>query len=157
VQNKHKQKIGILGGGQLGKMLCQAGSKMGLDISVLEKDHSFPAYQVCSSFVCGDITSYDDVISFGSKMDIITIEIENVNVEALEDLEKAGKKVYPSASALKIIRDKKCSMKPVAYRLQILNWQKEKTKSYNGLKIQNLRYHLCRSLVQKDMMVKEFM
>jgi 5-(carboxyamino)imidazole ribonucleotide synthase len=106
VQNKHKQKIGILGGGQLGKMLCQAGSKMGLDISVLEKDHSFPAYQVCSSFVCGDITSYDDVISFGSKMDIITIEIENVNVEALEDLEKAGKKVYPSASALKIIRDK---------------------------------------------------
>lgn len=106
MQNKHKQKIGILGGGQLGKMLCQAGSKMGLDISILEKDHSFPAYMVCSSFECGDITSYDDVMSFGSKMDILTIEIENVNVDALEDLEKAGKKVYPSSAALKIIRDK---------------------------------------------------
>jgi len=106
VQNKHNQKIGILGGGQLGKMLCQAGSKLGLDISILEKDHSFPAFQVCSSFECGDINSYDDVIRFGSKMDIITIEIENVNVDALADLEKAGKKVYPSSAALKIIRDK---------------------------------------------------
>jgi 5-(carboxyamino)imidazole ribonucleotide synthase len=106
VQNRLNQKIGILGGGQLGKMLCQAGSKLGLDITILEKDHSFPAFQVCSSYVCGDITSYDDVMRFGENMDIITIEIENVNVDALADLEKAGKKVYPPTDALRVIKDK---------------------------------------------------
>lgn len=104
--DKLRQKIGILGGGQLGKMLCQAGSKLGLDIHILEKDTSFPAAQVCSTFVCGDITNYDDVFTFGKEMDIITIEIENVNVEALEALEALGKKVYPQPAALKIIRDK---------------------------------------------------
>jgi 5-(carboxyamino)imidazole ribonucleotide synthase len=106
ILGKINQKIGILGGGQLGKMLCQAGSKLGLDISVLEKDTSFPAAKVCSSFICGDITDYNDVYSFGKEMDIITIEIESVNVEALEALEALGKKVYPQPSALKIIRDK---------------------------------------------------
>lgn len=104
--DKLKQKIGILGGGQLGKMLCQAGSKMGLDLHILEKDHSFPAAQVCPSFTCGDITNYDDVMRFGANMDIITIEIENVNVDALIELQSEGKKVYPQPEALKIIKDK---------------------------------------------------
>ncbi len=104
--NKIRQKIGILGGGQLGKMLCQAGSKMGLDISILEKDSSFPAYNVCNQFICGDINNFDDVVSFGKNMDIITIEIENVNIRALEYLEDHGVKVYPPTAALKIIRDK---------------------------------------------------
>jgi 5-(carboxyamino)imidazole ribonucleotide synthase len=105
-QSKLNQKIGILGGGQLGKMLCQAGSILGLDISILEKDKTFPAASVCTSFVCGDITDYDDVVRFGINMDVITIEIENVNTDALEALEKLGKKVYPPSSALKIIKDK---------------------------------------------------
>lgn len=105
-QSKLNQKIGILGGGQLGKMLCQAGSILGLDISILEKDRTFPAASVCSSFVCGDITDFDDVMRFGINMDIITIEIENVNTDALEALEELGKKVYPPSSALKIIKDK---------------------------------------------------
>ncbi|MBC7885363.1 MAG: 5-(carboxyamino)imidazole ribonucleotide synthase [Saprospiraceae bacterium] len=104
--NKFSQKIGILGGGQLGKMLCQAGSKLGLNIAVLEKDLSYPAANVCRDFVCGDITNFDDVVSFGKDKDIITIEIENVSISALETLETLGKKVYPSPSALKIIRDK---------------------------------------------------
>lgn len=104
--DKINQKIGILGGGQLGKMLCQAGSKLGLDLYILEKDKTFPAAQVCASFVCGDITNYDDVMAFGKEMDIITIEIENVNIEALEALEGMGKKVYPKPSSLKIIKDK---------------------------------------------------
>lgn len=105
-QSKLNQKIGILGGGQLGKMLCQAGSILGLDISILEKDKTFPAASVCSSFVCGDITDFDDVMRFGINMDVITIEIENVNTDALEALEELGKKVYPPSSALKIIKDK---------------------------------------------------
>lgn len=101
-----RQKIGILGGGQLGKMLVQAGSKLGLDLHILEKDHSYPAAQICSSFTCGDITSYEDVMNFGKSMDVLTIEIENVNIEALENLEKMGKKVYPQPAALRIIKDK---------------------------------------------------
>ena len=87
-------------------MLCQAGSVLGLDISILEKDMTFPAASVCSSFVCGDITDFDDVMRFGINMDVITIEIENVNTDALEALEELGKKVYPPSSALKIIKDK---------------------------------------------------
>ncbi len=104
--SKLNQKIGILGGGQLGKMLCQAGSILGLNISILEKDTSYPAASVCTSFVCGNITDYDDVMDFGMKMDVITIEIENVNTDALEALEQMGKKVYPPSAALKIIKDK---------------------------------------------------
>lgn len=103
---KINQKIGILGGGQLGKMLCQAGSKLGLSLHVMDKDESFPAYKVCADYTCGDITSYEDVMAFGKDLDIITIEIEHVNIKALEDLEKAGKKVYPSPAALNIIKDK---------------------------------------------------
>jgi 5-(carboxyamino)imidazole ribonucleotide synthase len=105
-KNKLDQKIGILGGGQLGKMLYQAGSRLGLDISILEKDATYPAATVCPNFFCGDITDYDDVLRFGQQMDIITIEIENVNVAALQSLEKAGKKVYPQPALLKIIKDK---------------------------------------------------
>jgi len=105
-QEKLNQKIGILGGGQLGKMLFQAGSKFGLQISILDKDISFPAAQVCPSFVCGNIADYEDVLRFGKDLDIITIEIENVNIQALETLEKMGKKVYPQPSVLNIVKDK---------------------------------------------------
>lgn len=106
MQNKLSQKIAILGGGQLGKMLIQAGSRLGLDIAVMDTDKSYPAASICANYVCGDIKNYDDVISFGSNADIITIEIENVNVEALEELQKRGKKVYPQPEILKIIKDK---------------------------------------------------
>ena len=106
MEQKISQKVGILGGGQLGKMLCQAGSKMGLNLYVLEQDETFPAWSVCPNFTKGDITSYNDVMAFGKDMDIITIEIENVNIEALEALRKMGKRVFPSPAALNIIRDK---------------------------------------------------
>jgi 5-(carboxyamino)imidazole ribonucleotide synthase len=106
MHNTIQTKIGILGGGQLGKMLCQAGSRLGLDISILEQDQSYPAASVCSQFVSGDITKFDDVVSFGLSMDVITIEIENVNIQALEYLEMQGKKVFPPTKALKTIRDK---------------------------------------------------
>lgn len=87
-------------------MLLQAGSRLGLDMTAMDKDQSYPAAFICPGFVCGDIQDYDDVLNFGLQKDIITIEIENVNVDALEELVKHGKKVYPQPDILKVIRDK---------------------------------------------------
>ncbi len=101
-----RQKIGILGGGQLGKMLCQEASKLGIRLHVLEKDDSFPSAGVCPDIVYGDFKNYDDVLAFGREMDVITVEIEAVNTEALHQLEKEGKPVYPQASLLDLIKDK---------------------------------------------------
>lgn len=100
------QKIGILGGGQLGKMLYQAGSKLSLDIHIMENSLECPSALVCPKLTLGNITDYDDVVAFGEDKDIITIEIENVNVKALIELEKRGKKVFPSPATLEIIKDK---------------------------------------------------
>lgn len=100
------QKIGVLGGGQLGKMLAQAASPMGIQLYILDKDRSFPAGQVAPHFTEGNFKDYDDVMAFGSDKDIITIEIEEVNTDALVDLEKMGKKVYPQPSIVSLIKDK---------------------------------------------------
>lgn len=99
-------KVGILGGGQLGRMLLQEAANYPVTVSLMEKDPACPAAKLCHHFKQGDITNYDDVISFGKEMDAITIEIENVNVEALIDLEKQGCKIYPRPSALKTIKNK---------------------------------------------------
>ncbi len=99
-------KIGILGGGQLGKMLIQAGHNLGLNIRVMDKDPYFPAGKVCRNFLEGDFKGYDDVMFFGSSCDILTVEIENVNTKALADLEKKGVKVFPQAHILDLIKDK---------------------------------------------------
>lgn len=106
MENKLNQKIAIIGGGQLGKMLIQAGSRLGLSLSVMDTDRDFPAAFVCSEYVCGDIRNYDDVLAFGMNADVITIEIENVNIEALEELQRRGKKVFPQPEVLKVIKDK---------------------------------------------------
>ena len=101
-----KIKIGVLGGGQLGKMLYQAGSRMSMHISCLESSTDVPAAIVCPNMVKGDITNYDDVLKFGSDKDVVTIEIENVNTDALYALEEKGIKVFPQPSLLEIIKDK---------------------------------------------------
>ena len=100
------KKIGILGGGQLGKMLCIEATRLDLEIHILDKEVSYPAAHLCSKFVKGDFTKYDDVLAFGKDLDIITIEIERVNVAALKKLEEMGKEVYPQPAALEIIQDK---------------------------------------------------
>ncbi len=100
------KKAGILGGGQLGRMLLQAAANYPVETFVLENDPECPAAHLCHHFVKGDITNYDDVYNFGKGLDAITIEIESVNLEALERLESEGKSVYPKPAALKIIRDK---------------------------------------------------
>jgi 5-(carboxyamino)imidazole ribonucleotide synthase len=99
-------KIGILGGGQLGRMLLQAAANYPVETYVLENDPECPAAHLCHNFTTGKITDFDTVYNFGKDLDAITIEIEHVNVEALEKLEEAGVKVYPRSSVIKIIRNK---------------------------------------------------
>lgn len=99
-------RIGILGGGQLGKMLVQAGSRWDLNLWVMDKDFDYPAAKVTNQFIQGDFTRYDLVYQLGKLVDILTIEIENVNTEALHKLEKEGKEIYPQPTVIDIIKDK---------------------------------------------------
>ena len=99
-------KIGILGGGQLGRMLLQAGINYVVETFVLENDEYCPSAHLCHHFTKGDIRDYDTVYNFGKQLDAITIEIESVNVDALEQLQREGVRVYPNPSALRIIKNK---------------------------------------------------
>lgn len=103
---KKMKKVGILGGGQLGRMLLQSAINYPVETFILEKDPKCPAAHLCHHFIEGDIQDYQTVLDFGRKVDAITIEIEAVNAEALEQLEKEGIQVYPSAAALKTIQNK---------------------------------------------------
>ena len=100
-------KIGVLGGGQLGLMLIQAAIDWNLKISILDPDPTAPCVGLVSHFKCGDLQDYQTVYDFGQSLDLITIEIEKVNVEALEALERAGKQVFPQPHVLRIIQDKR--------------------------------------------------
>mgnify|MGYP000583779377 CR=1 FL=1 len=99
-------KIGVLGGGQLGRMMIQSAIDLNLNIKSMDPDPNAPCKNIVEEFVNGDIKDYEQVMAFGADCDLITVEIENVNIEALEELEKQGKKVFPQPSALKIIKDK---------------------------------------------------
>ena len=100
------QKVGILGGGQLGRMLLQASINYPVETFVMENDNDCPSAHLCDHFVKGNIQNFDDVFSFGKGLDAITIEIESVNEEALKKLEDEGVRVYPSSAALSIIKNK---------------------------------------------------
>ena len=99
-------KLGILGGGQLGKMLLYDAKRYDLHTKVMDSNKDAPCNKIADDFIIGDITNYDDVINFGNSVDLITVEIENVNTDALEFLEKSGKKVCPSPKNLRIIQNK---------------------------------------------------
>jgi 5-(carboxyamino)imidazole ribonucleotide synthase len=99
-------KLGILGGGQLGKMLLYNTRKFDIYTCVLEASNEAPCKTACDEFHLGDLMDYDAVYNFGKQVDVLTIEIENVNIDALEALEKEGVKVYPSAKTLRIIQNK---------------------------------------------------
>ncbi len=99
-------KAGILGGGQLGRMLLQAATNYPVETFVMENDAACPAAHLCHHFTKGDITNFDDVYNFGKGLDVLTIEIENVNEDALQKLEDEGVHVFPKPSALKIIKNK---------------------------------------------------
>lgn len=99
-------QVGILGGGQLGRMLLQAAANYPVTVHVLENDAECPAAHLCHHFTQGDIRDFDAVYNFGKSLDAITIEIENVNVEALEQLESEGVKVFPRPAVLRTIKNK---------------------------------------------------
>lgn len=99
-------KAGILGGGQLGRMLLQAAANYPVETYVMENDPNCPAAHLCNHFILGDIRNESDLYAFGRQLDVISIEIEQVNIEALERLEAEGVRVIPSPAALKIIRNK---------------------------------------------------
>ena len=101
-----KKKLGILGGGQLGKMLINVARKWSIQTYILDPNPDCPASKCCDLFFNGDFNSYEDVYNFGKKVDIITIEIEHVNVKALYKLEDEGVAVYPSPSNIELIQNK---------------------------------------------------
>ena len=99
-------KLGVLGGGQLGKMMALAAGNWHLPLYMLDASRDFPAGRVTPFFTEGNFQDFDDVYRFGSQMDVITIEIEHVNTEALHQLEREGKTIHPAPAALDIIKDK---------------------------------------------------
>ncbi|MEO6541543.1 MAG: 5-(carboxyamino)imidazole ribonucleotide synthase [Ferruginibacter sp.] len=99
-------RVGILGGGQLGRMLLQAAANYPVETFVMENDENCPAAHLCHHFTKGDISNFDDVYNFGKGLDVLTIEIEAVNEDALEKLESEGVRIYPKPSALRIIKNK---------------------------------------------------
>jgi len=99
-------KIGILGGGQLGRMLIQSGIDYNLTFSVLDPDEHAPCNGL-ANFQVGKLTDFDAVMKFGSDCDIITIEIENVNTQALKELARLGKKIFPQPEIVEMIQNKR--------------------------------------------------
>ncbi|GAL68740.1 5-(carboxyamino)imidazole ribonucleotide synthase [Jejuia pallidilutea] len=99
-------KLGILGGGQLGKMLLYNTRKFDIYTCVLEASNKAPCKIACDEFHLGDLMDYNAVYNFGKQVDVLTIEIENVNVDALETLENEGVKVYPASNTLRTIQNK---------------------------------------------------
>lgn len=99
-------KLGILGGGQLGRMFIQNALNYDVRVDILEKGDDAPSKTISNNYVQGDIQCFDDVYNFGKNKNILTVEIENVNIEALERLEKENVKVFPQPRVLKIIKDK---------------------------------------------------
>ena len=109
MQNKWYGKsfhLGMIGGGQLGRMFIQESTNFDVQVHVLDPDDNAPCKTLASSFTKGSLTDYDAVLKFGADKDVITVEIENINIEALEVLEKQGKKVFPQPNVLRIIQDK---------------------------------------------------
>ena len=98
--------LGILGGGQLGRMLIQKAIDFNITTAVMDPDADAPCKHLCEHFVNADFKNYDKVYAFGKMVNLLTVEIEHVNVEALQQLESEGLKVYPQPHILKLVQDK---------------------------------------------------
>lgn len=99
-------KLGILGGGQLGRMLLDPAIRYDIKVSVLDPDPDAPCSRLAHEFTCGDFRDYDTVIKFGESCDLITVEIEHVNTEALRELRNRGVHVFPQPEVLETVQDK---------------------------------------------------
>jgi 5-(carboxyamino)imidazole ribonucleotide synthase len=101
-----KIRIGVLGGGQLGRMMIQSAINLNLPICCIDPDPNAPCKNIATEFKVGNLNDFDTVYAFGQDKDIITIEIENVNVDALKKLQSEGKKVFPQPEVIELIKDK---------------------------------------------------
>jgi len=99
-------KLGILGGGQLGKMILSETRKLDIQTLVLDPSEEAPGRFACNGFYKGNLMDYDTVYQFGKMVNLLTIEIENVNLDALDQLEKEGLAVFPSPKTLRLIQNK---------------------------------------------------
>ncbi len=99
-------RLGVLGGGQLGRMLLAEAQKLDIYTVILDRASDAPCAQICNEFHQGDLLDYDTVYRFGKKVDLLTIEIERVNVDALETLESEGLPIFPRPQDLRIIQSK---------------------------------------------------
>lgn len=99
-------KVGILGGGQLGRMLLQAAANYTVETFVLENDNHCPSAHLCHHFTKGDIRDFETVYAFGKELDALTIEIESVNIDALERLAEEGVRIFPNPASIRIIKNK---------------------------------------------------
>lgn len=102
-----KEKLGILGGGQLGRMLIQSAIDFNMKVHILDPSKDAPCAALAHHFESGDLKDFDSVYNFGKRCDIITIEIEKVNTAALKKLRDEGKKVYPQPEIIELIQDKR--------------------------------------------------
>jgi 5-(carboxyamino)imidazole ribonucleotide synthase len=99
-------KLGILGGGQLGRMLIQEAINFDIDLYIMDDSQDSPCAKYAANYHLGNIRDFDDVYSFGKDLSVLTIEIENVNVEALYKLQEEGVKVFPQPEVIELIQDK---------------------------------------------------
>jgi 5-(carboxyamino)imidazole ribonucleotide synthase len=98
--------LGVLGGGQLGKMLLAETHKFDINTAILDSSKNAPCAEICNRFEIGNLLDYDAVYNFGKSVDLLTIEIENVNIDALEQLEKEGLPIFPKPENLRVIQSK---------------------------------------------------
>ena len=99
-------KLGVLGGGQLGRMLLAETQKFDIYTSVLDASNEAPCAEICNEFHQGNLLDFETVYNFGKQVDLLTIEIENVNIDALDRLEKEGLSIYPTPKSIRIIQNK---------------------------------------------------
>ena len=139
-------RLGILGGGQLGRMLIQEAINYNVSTIVLDPDKDAPCKNLCDKFTVGSLTDYETVYNFGKQANLITIEIEKVNVDALEQLEKEGVLVYPQSRVIRLIQDKGLQKQffkendiPTSSFQMIANRENLKQTNFNFPYIQKLR------------------
>ena len=141
--------IGILGGGQLGKMLLYDTRKWDIKTKVLDNNPNAPAKLSCDEFHVGDLMDYQTVLNFAKDIDVLTIEIENVNVKALKEIEKKGIKVYPQPNVLAIIQNK-LKQKKFYKENKIPTAPFREFKSIKSIKEQIIHGNLCFPFVWKS-------
>jgi 5-(carboxyamino)imidazole ribonucleotide synthase len=104
--NPKNKVIGIVGGGQLGRMTILEARKMDIEVIVLTPEHPSPASDIADDYIIGSLYDENKIKELAEKCDILSYEIEHINVDVLEEIEKSGKTVNPSSKVLKVIQDK---------------------------------------------------